>query len=81
MDSGSISTIIIGELTEKLEPNNSPETTWETQARKFTTSMKMNVEFTLPEFGVTKIVTWKCHVTKATNSRYDMILGRDLLTA
>ena len=35
----------------------------------------------LPNFSATKIVTCKCHVEKSTNSRYDMILGRDLLTA
>ena len=54
---------------------------WETQARKFTTSKKANVEFYLPEFSVTKIVTWKCHMDDSTKGRYDMILGRHLLTA
>ena len=24
---------------------------------------------------------WKCHVDESTNGRYDMILGRELLTA
>ena len=51
------------------------------QARKFTTSKKANVYFFLPKFSVTKIVTWKCHVGNSANGRYDMILGRDLLTA
>ena len=41
----------------------------------------MNVDLCLLEFGATKIVTWKCHVAKSTNIRYDMILGRYLLTA
>ena len=41
----------------------------------------MNVEFCLSESGVTKIVTWKCHEAKYTNSRFGMILGRDLLAA
>ena len=41
----------------------------------------MSVDFGLPEFSATKIVTWKCHVDKTTNGRYDMILGRDLLDA
>ena len=41
----------------------------------------MNIDFCLPEFSTTKIVTWKCHVNKYTNGRYGMILGRDLLTA
>ena len=41
----------------------------------------MNIDFCLPEFSATKIVTCKCHVGKPTNGRYDMLLGRDLLTA
>ena len=81
LDSGSISTIIMGELMSKLKPKNTTEITWETQAGKFTTSKKGNVEFCLSEFDVTKIVTWKYHVSRSTNSRYDMILGRYLLTA
>ena len=35
----------------------------------------------LPEFSATKIVMRKCHVDEYTNSIYDMILGRYLLTA
>ena len=53
---------------------------WETQAGKFTTSENVNVDFCLTEFSVIDIVTWKCHVDKSTNGRYDMIGGRDLLT-
>ena len=53
---------------------------WETQAGNFTTSNKVNVEFFLPEFSATEIVTWKCYVDESTKSIYDMILGRDLLT-
>ena len=30
---------------------------------------------------MTKTVTWKCHIDESTTGRYDMILGRDLLTA
>ena len=66
---------------EKIKSKNSTETMWETQAGKFKTSTKVNVEICLAEFGATKIVTRKFHVDKATNSRYNMILGRDLLTA
>ena len=45
------------------------------------TSKKVNVDFCPQEFSTTKIVSWKCHVDNKNNSRYDMILGRDLLTA
>ena len=42
--------------------------------------MGLSVDFFLPELSATKIVMWKCHVDKSTNSIYNMILGRDILT-
>ena len=42
---------------------------------------EVNIYFCLPEFSVTKIVTWECHVNKSTNGRYDMIIVKDLLTS
>ena len=72
---------MMGKLTSKFKQKISPEiTTWKTQAGNFTTSQKENVEFCLPEFSAAKILSWKCHVDSSTNSRYNMILGRDLLT-
>ena len=53
----------------------------ENQSGKFTTSKKVNLDFCLPDFSATNIVTWKCYVDESTNNIYDMILGRDLLTA
>ena len=55
-------------------------TLWKTQAGNFKTSKKVNVEFYLPEFSVTKMVTFKCHMYDYTEGRYNKILGRDLLT-
>ena len=54
---------------------------WENQAGEFMTSMKVSVDFCLPEFSATKIVSCTCHMDSYTNSRYNMIQGRDLLTA
>ena len=53
----------------------------ETQAGKFMISKKVNVEFSSPELSATKIVTWKFHFDESTNGKYDIILGRDLITA
>ena len=53
----------------------------ETHAWKFMTSKKPKIDFFLPEFSETKIVLWKFHVNKSTSNRYDMILGRNLVTA
>ena len=53
---------------------------WHIQAGSIITNLKVNIDFTLPEFSATKIVTWNCHVDDSINGRYDMILGRYLLT-
>ena len=44
------------------------------------TSKKVNVEFCSPEFSATKIVMRTCHVDDSAKGRYNMILGRNLLT-
>ena len=49
--------------------------------RRIKTSKKVNVHSCLPEFSAKKTVMWKCHIDEYTTVRYDMILGRDLLTA
>ena len=41
----------------------------------------MKVDFCLLEFSAAKIVTWICHVDESTKGIYNMILGRDLITA
>ena len=48
---------------------------------KFTTTEMMNVDFYLPEFSTTKIVTRKCQVDDSTEIRYDRILGIGSLRA
>ena len=42
--------------------------------------MKVEIDFTLPEFSATKIVTWGCHVDNSVKGRYNIILGICLLT-
>ena len=39
------------------------------------------MDFTLPTLSATNVVTWKCHVYESAKGRYDMILGRDILTS
>ena len=43
--------------------------------------MKVNIHFCPPEFSATTNVSWKSQVDNSTNIRYNMIVGRDLLTA
>ena len=54
---------------------------WKTQAGNISTKLKAEIDFTLPEFSATKIVTWECHEDESDKVRYNMILGRYLLTS
>ena len=81
LGSRNSSTNLMGKLTSELKQKQSETTTCEIQARKFTTSKKVNVYFCLPVFSATKIVSWKFQVDISTNGRSNMILGRDLLIA
>ena len=42
--------------------------------------MKVRIDYNLPEFSATKIVMWECHMDESAKGRYDMILGRYILT-
>ena len=77
---GSSSTIVMVNMTPKLKQEETTMTTWETQAVNFTASNKLNVELCLHYFSTTDIVTYKCHVYDSAKGRYNMIMGRDLLT-
>ena len=81
LDRGSSSTILMKNTMSKLKFKNSTTTTWQIQARNFTTNKITKVGFYLPEFSATKIVTWKFHVGDSTESKSNIILGRNLLTA
>ena len=81
LNSGSSSTILMGKLMSKLKSKETAETNWETQAGNFRASKNVSIDFCLPEFSATNIVAWKCHVDESNNGRYDMILGRYLLTS
>ena len=51
-----------------------------TQARNVTTNLEIKVDFTLPAISATDVVMCKCHVDEFDKGRYDMILGRGILT-
>ena len=53
---------------------------WHKQAEDITTNLKVREYFTLPALIATNVVTWKCRVDDSAKVRYDMILGRDILT-
>ena len=53
---------------------------WKTCVGNITTNLTNKIDFTLPEFSVTKIVTWNYHAGEFSKGIYDLILGRDILT-
>ena len=59
----------MGKMMAKLKQKEEEKPTWETQAGNFTTLKKVNLDFCLPEFTVTKIVMWKCHMDESTTRR------------
>ena len=46
-----------------------------------TTNHIVKIGFTFLEFSTIKIVMWNCHVDDSTKIRYNLILGRYLLTS
>ena len=53
---------------------------WHTWARNITTSIKIKVHFTLPALSARNVVMWEFCVDDSSKVRYNMILGRDILT-
>jgi predicted aspartyl protease len=83
IDTGSSGCIILNEFTEGIHHKRSEDPQqWMTKGGLFQTNGICPVKFYLPEFSTQECVKWKFHVDSsknATKSRYDMILGRDLL--
>ena len=48
---------------------------WHMQAANMTTNLRVESDFTLPEFSAMNVVIWKCHMNESAKGRYDMILG------
>ena len=80
LDSGCSSTIAMRRLVEKLNPEKDVVMPWHTQAVNITTNIKVKVYLTLPTRSATNVVTWNFHVDYSAKGRYDIILGRYLLT-
>ena len=74
------SKIVIRRLVEKLCLKKDDVMQWRTQVRHTTTNIKVKVDFTLTPLSATHVVNRDCHVDESSKGRYDMILGRVLLT-
>jgi hypothetical protein len=45
----------------------------------FKTKYESEIQFKLPEFSNSKIITWKFNMFESENVGYDLIIGRDLM--
>ena len=82
LDSGTSATIVNGTYTKKLRTRTDTKTKWKTKAGTFYTDATCKVQLVLPEFDEQKLIEYKVHVdniTNSTTSRYDMIIGTDLM--
>ena len=52
----------------------------ETQARNFTTNVKVNIDLYIPKLTAVKVVICLCEMYDSTECRYSIILIRDILT-
>ena len=80
LDSGCISMIIVGRIVEKVHPEKDDVMQWHTQAGNITTNIKVEVDFTLPDISDMNVVTCKWYVDDYYKGRYDIIVGRYILT-
>ena len=81
LDSGCGATLVNKKFVKNLKIKKDKSTKWTTKAGSFNTSEKCNVTFTLPAFHEHREIHWNCYVdnSESENSRYDMIIGRDLM--
>ena len=81
-DSGCGDTIINKDVIRDLATTKTTTSNWTTKTGSFSTNRKCTLTFMLSAFHKHRDVTWAAHVddTPSVNSRYDMIVGRDLMS-
>ena len=80
LESGASSSIVLGKHTQKLRHKKTQPVKWSTQGGEFLTAHKTNVELVSPELDAKKSMECIFLMDSSQNSsRYDMIIGRDLL--
>ena len=79
-DSGALKTIICKSFVKSLRLKQDNKTTWQRVGGNISTMETTQLQFCLPELHDSRIIKWKVHVHKGQGLRYDMIIGRDLMT-
>src|SRR5688500_6322583 len=80
-DTGCGATLIHQSLVGRLTLQMDRPSNWSTKAGNFRTTKTAKLNFTLPAFHEHRNISWTTFVdeTDKLSSRYDMIIGRDLL--
>ena len=80
-DTGCGATLIYHSLVKRLKSKKEQPSNWSTKAGSFQTTKTYKIKFTLPAFLEKRDISWKAYVNKTYKllSRYNMIIGRDLL--
>ena len=81
LNSGCSSTVRMGRLIQKLHPKVGTVMQWHTQAGKSNTNINVQIYFTPPELSANNVTICNYYMDDSTKGRYDMILGRNILTA
>ena len=79
LDSGCTSSIMEEQFAKKLRKKVSPKTAWNTAAGNFHTNGKCAVTMQFPQLSETMTIKKDVHLTKNLSSRYDMVIGTDLM--
>jgi transposase InsO family protein len=83
IDTGSSGCIILNEFTAGIHHKKSEDAQqWMTKGGLFKTNGICPIKFYLPEFSTQECIKWKFHIDNSiqtVKSRYDVIIGRDLL--
>ncbi len=83
IDTGSSGCIILNEFTIGIHHKKCEKSQqWMTKGGLFSTNGICPIKFYLPEFSTQECIKWNFHIDNSkqiVKSRYDMIIGRDLL--
>jgi hypothetical protein len=81
LNNGCGATLVNYSMVTKLTQKQEKPCNWNNKAGSFQTSKTCKIKFSLPTFHKHRNISWKAFVdeTDTLSSRYDMIIGRDLL--
>ena len=82
VESGASESILTKAKADKLPvKNTNQERQWSTTAGVLTTNTKTPTSFSFPELHANKLINQPLHVVDLNIDRYDMIIGRDLISS